>query len=236
MKTNPFPVIGTNANLHPWNIHRLNLVTLPVLHVKTPSQKKWLGQHLRSMLSAHEHAIRIAHEDDVLMHVKDSLTTIFVLASGVQGEVCRVFRLAEKESNNSDTIIFISNLRFDLSSDTVVCDGYVVPLTRKLVAKIQGPISKLVESMITIPASKVANDAWKRLLPPLVEHCRSWTHAESCEYISQGRVPLSVEMECDPLCSCGKGKDVDGMRKKAEWATLAQYAVPVAFSPLFAVS
>ncbi|KAJ7356563.1 hypothetical protein DFH08DRAFT_1047221, partial [Mycena albidolilacea] len=236
MKINPFPVIGTNANLHPWNIHRLNLVTLPVLHVKTPSQKKWLGQHLGSMLSAREHALRIAYEDDALMRVKDSLHTIFVLASGVQGEVCRVFRLAEKESKNSDTIIFISNLRFDLSSDTVVCDGYVVPLTRKLFAKIQGPISKLVESMMTIPASEVAIDAWKRLLPPLVERCRSWTHAESCEYISQGRVPLSVEMECDPLCSCGKGKDVDGMRKKAEWATLAQYAVRVAFSPLFAVS
>jgi hypothetical protein len=43
-------------------------------------------------------------------------------------------------------------------------------------------------------------------------------------------------MERDPLCSCGKGKDVEGMHKVAEWAKLAPFAVRVAFSPLFAVS
>jgi len=225
------------SGLHPWNIHRLNLRTLPVLTVKTPSQKKWLNTLLGSMMSTREHALRKAHEDDALTRVKDTLNAIFVMASGAQdGGVHRVFNLIEKDSNNCDTVIFISDLKFDLPAHTVVCDGYVLPLTKKLLAKIETPFSKLVETMTGILASSVEIEAWKRLLPALVERCRSWKHTKTCEYISQGRVPLSVEMEHDPLCSCGKGKDVDGMRKVAEWAKLAPFAVRVAFSPLFAVS
>ncbi|KAJ6569417.1 hypothetical protein B0H19DRAFT_1209387 [Mycena capillaripes] len=239
MKTSPFPVIGTNTRLHPWNIHRLNLTRLPILHVKTASQKKWLNSHLGSMMSAREYALRKAHENDALMHVKDTLNTIFVQSSGAQGEgVHRVFNLVEQDSNNCDTVIFISNHRFDLASHTFVCDGYVLPLTKKLLSNIQNPFNKLVQSntMRSIGTSKIEIDAWKRLLPALVERCRSWKHTERCEYIVQGRVPLSVEMECDPLCSCGKGKDAEGMHKVTEWAKLAPFAVRIAFSPLFAVS
>ncbi|KAF7340259.1 hypothetical protein MVEN_01944800 [Mycena venus] len=191
------------------------------------------------MMSAREHALRKAHEDDALMRVKDTLNTIFVQSTGAQGgDVHRVFNLVEKDSNNCDTVIFISNLRYDLPSHTVICDGYVLPLTKKLLDNIQNPFGKLVQTntMRSIPASKVEIEAWKRLLPALVERCRSWTHTEKCEYALQGRVPLSVEMERDPLCSCGKGEDVDGMHRVAEWTKLAPFAVRVAFSPLFAVS
>ncbi|KAJ7652134.1 hypothetical protein DFH06DRAFT_1094388 [Mycena polygramma] len=241
MKTNPFPVIGANTKLHPWNIHRLNLTRLPILNVQTASQKKWLNQHLGSMLSAREYALRKAYEDDALMRVKDTLNTIFVGSTGSQGgDVNKVFNLVETDTNNinCDTVIFVSNHRYDLSSHTVICDGYVLPLTKKLLANIKGPFEKLLQAktMRSIGASKVEIDAWKRLLPALVERCRSWKHRESCEYIAQGRVPLSVEMERDPLCSCGKGQDVGGMQKVTEWAKLAPFATRIAFSPLFAVS
>ncbi|KAJ7171688.1 hypothetical protein C8R43DRAFT_22063 [Mycena crocata] len=240
MKLNPFPVVGSNARFYPWNIHRLNLSTLPILNVKTASQKKWLNFHLGSMLSAREIALRKAHEDDALMRVKQTLAAIFVLASGAQGgDVKRVFSLSDKEAENSDTVIFISDLRFDLPAHTVVCDGYVLPLTRRLLSNIEGPFGKLVGSKVmhNFGVSRTESlNAWKRLMPALVERCRSWKHTETCEYVLEGKVPLSDEMERDPLCSCGKGKDVEGMRKVPQWAKLAPFAVRVAFSPLFAVS
>jgi len=144
--------------------------------------------------------------------------------------------LFDKESNNCDTILFISDLKFDLSSHTIVCDGYVLPLTKRLLSTIEVPFSKLISSMWNISIPKVEINAWKRLMPALVERCRSWKHNDTCEYVAQGRVPLSDEMECDPLCSCGKGKDVEGMLKVPQWSKLAPFAVRVAFSPLFAVS
>ncbi|KAJ7658957.1 hypothetical protein B0H17DRAFT_343517 [Mycena rosella] len=239
MKANPFPVIGSGTALHPWNIHRLKLSSLPILSIKTASQKKWLNNHLGSMMSAREYALRKAREDDALMRVKDTLNAIFVESTGSQGgDVKRVFTLVETESNNCDTVLFISDLRFDLPSHTVVCDGYVLPLTREILSKIERPFGKLVQEkvMSNIPVSKVEIGAWKRLLPALVERCRSWKHADRCEYVVQGRVPLSDEMERDPLCGCGKGKDIEGMRKVAQWAKLAPFTVRVALSPLFAVS
>ncbi|KAJ7489556.1 hypothetical protein FB451DRAFT_1553345 [Mycena latifolia] len=239
MKVNPFPVIGTDTKLHPWNIHRVNLSSLPILSVTTASQKKWLNGHLASMMSTREYALRKSHEDDALMRVKDTLNSIFVESTGAQGgDVRRVFCLADKESNNCDTVLFVSDLRFDLSSHTVVCDGYVLPLTKKILSKIGVPFGKLVNEKVmrNIAVSKVEIKAWKRLLPTLVERCRSWKHGNNCEYVAQGNVPLSDEMERDPLCGCGKGKDVEGMTKVALWAKLAPFAVRVAFSPLFAVS
>jgi hypothetical protein len=176
MKTNPFPVIGITTRLHPWNIHRLNLTRLPILNVRTASQKKWLNIHLGSMLSAREHAPRKAHEDDALMHVKDTLNEIFVGSTGAQGrEVNKVFNLVEKDSNNCDTVFFINNHRFDLSSHTVVCDGYVLPLTKKLLLKIEALFSKLLQTktMRSFEATKVEIAAWKRLLPALVARYRS---------------------------------------------------------------
>ncbi|KAJ7767178.1 hypothetical protein B0H16DRAFT_1366495 [Mycena metata] len=238
MKVNPFPVVGTQTSLHPWNIHRLNLSSLPILNVKTPVQKKWVNLHLGSMMSAREYALRKAHEDDALMRVKETINTIFVRSSGAQGgdKIQRVFNLVETESKNCDTVLFVSDLKFDLSSHTIVCDGYVLPLTKSLLLKIEVQFRKLIPAMYGIPVSKVEIAAWKRLMPTLVERCRSWKHTDTCEYVVQGKIPLTDEMERDPLCSCGKGKDVDGMLKVPEWSKLAPFAVRIAFSPLFAVS
>ncbi|KAJ7083693.1 hypothetical protein B0H15DRAFT_911711 [Mycena belliarum] len=239
MKLNPFPVSGMDTKLQPWNMHRLNLTSLPILNLKTSDQKKWLNMHLGSMMSTREYALRKAHEDDAMMRVKDTLNSIFVQSTGAQGgAVKRVFNLIDKETNNCDTILFISELRFDLASHTVVCDGYVLPLTRKMLPKIETPLGKLEQEKLirTIPMSKVEINAWKRLLPALAERCRLWKHGDNCEYLMQGKIPLSDEMEQDPLCGCGKGKDVEPMSKVAAWAKFAPFAVRVALSPLFAVS
>ncbi|KAJ7283283.1 hypothetical protein C8J57DRAFT_1675701 [Mycena rebaudengoi] len=230
MKINPFPVVGSSAALYPWNIHRVNLDCLPILTIKTSSQKKGLNGHVSSMMSSRERALRKASESDALMHVKDTLHALFATSSGSQGgPVQRVFSLSEKESHNSDTVFFISDFRFDLSSHTILCDGYVLPLTKPLLARIETPFRKAVNgrTLASFAVSKVEIQAWKRLLPALVERCRSWKHTRS----------LTQEMERDPLCSCGRGKDVAGMTKVAEWSELAPFGASRGLlSPLFAVS
>ncbi|EIW55423.1 uncharacterized protein TRAVEDRAFT_131350 [Trametes versicolor FP-101664 SS1] len=40
----------------------------------------------------------------------------------------------------------------------------------------------------------------------------------------------------DPLCSCGRGKDVEGMRAVELWRDFAPLVTRIALSPLFAVS
>ena len=240
MKLNPYPVINTKGLLHPWSIHRVNLSTLPVLDVKAEQLKEWLNAHVSSMMSARERSLRKKHGTDTLMFVKDTLHSIFVRASGIQGgSVQRLFALRDKKTNNCDTILFVDDLRFDLASHTMICDGYVLPLTKRLLMENQEPFAKLVHQggMVNITAFDGEMQAWKQLLPAFVERCRSsWTHGANCEYVAQGHIPLTEDMEADPLCSCGRGKEVEGMQKVGLWKKFASYVTRVALSPLFAVS
>lgn len=239
MKLNPFPVLGSNMALNPWSIHRLNLSRLPILDSAATELDKWLNPHIGAMMSSRERSLKKKHGDDTLMLVKDTLHMIFARSSGIQGGPARrVFALLNKVTKNCDTFFFVSNLRFDLHSHTVVCDGYVLPLNDNLMPKIRGPFSKLVGSgsVVHVGVYETERRAWKQLLPAFVERCRSWKHGDNCEYDSQGRVPLSEAEDVDPLCSCGKGKDTEGMSNVDIWSDLAPYVTRIALSPLFAVS
>ncbi|KAI0816053.1 hypothetical protein BC628DRAFT_1334426 [Trametes gibbosa] len=239
MKLNPFPIVGVGRMLHPWNIHRLSLSRLPVLDPKAPHVKEWFDPHVSSMLSTRERQIRKKHRQDALMFVKDTIHSIFVRSMGTQGgRAQRVFALRDEETNNCDTIFFISDLRYDLHSHTVVCDGYVLPLTHDIMPCIERFFGKLVLggdiANVTVFAGEM--QAWKQLIPAFVERCRTWEHNEDCEYLRQQQAPLTLDMEVDPLCGCGRGQDVDGLRKVEQWRKYAPYVTRIALSPLFAVS
>jgi hypothetical protein len=225
--------------LNPWNIHRLNLSRLPILDLKTTKVNELLNGHVGSMMSTRERSLRRKHQSDALMFIKDTLHTIFVRSAGVQGgPQCKLFALRDEATNNCDTMFFISDLRFDLQSHTVVCDGFVLPLIHNLMPKIESAFARLVhEGNITnVRVYEGEMKSWKQLIPAFVERCRSWKHRENCEYKSEDRVPLTEVMEVDPLCSCGRGKDVEGMHKVSLWSKLAPYVTRIALSPLFAVS
>jgi hypothetical protein len=79
------------------------------------------------MFSTREHSLRKKQNNDNIVLIKDTLHSITVRASGIQGGPARrVFALADEASHNCDTVLFISELRFDLSSHTIVCDAYAL--------------------------------------------------------------------------------------------------------------
>ncbi|KAI0682716.1 hypothetical protein C8T65DRAFT_750161 [Cerioporus squamosus] len=239
MKLNPFPIIGSGKALFPWNIHRLSLAHLPRLDLKVPKLDVWLNPHLGSMFSARESKMRKKHQADVLVFVKDTLHFIFVRSAGIQGGCSRrVFALRDVATKECDTLFFISDLRFDLHSHTVVCDGYVLPMTPDMMFKMSGFFDDLVHSgtIAQVSVFEGEMEAWKQIIPAFVERCRTWEHTADCEYLANQVVPLTQEMHVDPLCSCGRGKDVDGLLKVAEWRQFAPFVTRIALSPLFAVS
>ncbi|KAI0739271.1 hypothetical protein C8Q80DRAFT_1275407 [Daedaleopsis nitida] len=240
MKLNPYPVVGTRKTLAAWNVHRLALNRLPVLSLTGFQLDLWLNPHVGSMLSARERKMRKKQKADGLLFVKDTIHTIFVRSAGVQGgSPVRVFALRDETTNNCDTVFFVSDLRYDLHSHTVVCDGYVLPLTHDIMPKVVAlGFGTLVGSgsMADVRVFEGEMEAWKQLIPAFVERCRTWAHTDNCEYLATKRVPLTQTMEHDPLCSCGRGKDVEALRKEEAWRGLAPYVTRIALSPLFAVS
>ncbi|KAF8070472.1 hypothetical protein FPV67DRAFT_1413720 [Lyophyllum atratum] len=238
MVLNPFPVVTVGTVTNSWSIHRLNLSCLPVLAAQGSEISGWFGPHAGAMMSSRERSLRKKDTNDMLMSVKDTIHSVLVHSSGVQGPAKRLFGFYDGPTNNCDTVIFISDLRFDVHSHTMVCDGYVLPLTRKLLVEMEGPFTELLNkgNLVNVRAREDEMRAWKLLLPALVERCRTWQHGENCEYKAQGRIPLAEVMEQDPLCSCGKGKDAEGMLKNRLWKKWAPYVTRFALSPLFAVS
>jgi MYND finger len=241
MKLNPFAVINANGSFTPWSIHRLNLTCLPTFDDQATGLDSWLGPHVGAMFSARErHALRLKQVNDPLTFVKDTIDTIFGRSLGIRDEpVRRLFALRDKPTTECDTIFFVGDMRFDLHSHTIVCDAYVLPMTPLLMQRIGGLFGKLVQwgNIFDVSVYEGEMQAWKQLLPALAERCRtSWKHGDSCEYKTKGKIPVTDEMHEDPLCSCGRGKDVKGMKKVELWSKLAPYVTRIALSPLFAVS
>ncbi|KAF7363872.1 hypothetical protein MSAN_01045200 [Mycena sanguinolenta] len=236
---NPFPIaIG---DLVPWSVHHLNLERLPVLNLKSRKLDQWLGVHLGATFSERETTVRKNKGVDTIMFVKDIINSIIVRASGIQPKVSspqRVFTLLDKATENCDTILFVDQVRFDLSAHTIVCDGFVLPLSDERLKEMNEDqnLGKLFVQMRQISVEPQGIRAWKQLLPVLVERCRTWKHRESCQYAIEGRVPLTTEMEAIPLCGCGEGQDVQRMHDVPLWKPFAKYSTRIALSPLFAVS
>ncbi|PIL27075.1 hypothetical protein GSI_10214 [Ganoderma sinense ZZ0214-1] len=242
-KVNPFPVVRANASLFPWNFHRVVLDQLPVLDIEridTARLKEWLEIHLVAQLSLR--AIEVA-QGEVLTHIKHNIQYIMQRATGI-GIGCdkpeRVFTLVGDGRSNMmtfDTILFIDKIRYDVSSHAMVCDAFVVTMSVASAAPATGDLFKQGWTPVPVPTAETMR-AWKQMLPALVERCRTtWTHGTNCEYVAQGKIPLELRTSAgDPLCSCGRGKDVDGMLRDGVWRKLAPFATRIALSPIFPVS
>ena len=171
---------------------------------------------------------------DTLTNVKASIHAILVAAAGVQQPQSRVFGLSVE--GNVDTIIFVPTLRFDLASYTLVADAYVLPLSVDRLRKVEETLFAITGKMINVEMWGDEVATWKRLLPVLAERCRTWKHGPNCEFLTKKTIPLSLEHENDPLCSCGRGKDVSAaFLKEKKWESATPFVTRIAIGPIFGV-
>ncbi|KAI1792264.1 hypothetical protein LXA43DRAFT_1133680 [Ganoderma leucocontextum] len=244
-KLNPFPIVRVDQAMVAWNLHRVPLDRLPILNIEPSNATvvgKWYNPHVSSQMSARESALKAAKQRDVdvLANIKDTIHFLMVRGAGTQGATpARIIALRDDVTDDSDTIFFVDKIRFDVAAHTVVCDAFVLPLCPPLM-RTMGPlfVELLNRGVVNVRVYGGEMRAWKRLLPALVERCRTtWTHGANCEYVATGKIPLELETgEGDPLCGCGRGKDVDGMLRDGLWKKFAPFVTRVAISPLFAVS
>ena len=239
MKLNPFPVTGRGQQTSPWSLHQVTLSRLPRLTLSGRDVETWLNPLLGCMLSARERKMRKKNKSDALLFVKDSIGTIIAHSTGIKDTPKRnVFSLRDEKTNNCDTLFFVSNVRYDLAAHSVIVDAYVLPLTHDVMPKIRQTFGSLIfgDDHVGVRVYDGEMEAWKQLIPAFAERCRTWAHGDDCAYLKQQEIPLTQEMESDPLCACGRGKDIEEFMKVAAWQPYAPYVTRIALSPLFAVS
>lgn len=221
-----------------WDMPHLNLEALPIVDTTQHAKLEWLNTHLSLMFTAHERrlrsnpSLRQLQGERTRVEFKESLFSIFMHFTGLQGRREHVFGINTPDNGGVHLVLFVSKLRLDLSNRTVVLDAAVLPLHDGLIPKV-APFLQLLtrRGLCNIRVDDEEMRLWKHMLPAWVERCRAWEHRNDCEYIAKGCVPLD-------LCQCARGHKFPARFEGnvPGWEIVAEHAVRVAISPLFAYS
>lgn len=227
------------------NASHMNLDALPVLDVEQKDKMQWLVTLASLEFSPREKKIRDQADnkdgisENLRVNFKESLLTMFMLASGLQGGQTGMFAINHPDKGGIHMLIFVSAIRLDADNSSVVLDAAAIPFTNQLIAS--GNMEQFLLLIRTLECATInVNDAelilWKKAIPALVERCRTWSHRSDCEYKRRrATVPLSIEPGYQVVCSCGNGKLPENFISVPEWETAAPNAVRIAISPTFSV-
>ncbi|KAK8050303.1 hypothetical protein PG994_012033 [Apiospora phragmitis] len=228
------------------NGHNLSLDGLPILDVdpKHKRDNQWLVTSTSYVFSLKEKRLRDSGQTpegvntDLRVNFKESIFTMFMLASGLQGGQTGLFSLNQPDKGIV-ILVFIQCIRIDTAAGSVVADAAILPLTFDLVLSRKLEDFLLVLRELEICAITVNDEElrlWKQVIPDMVERCRTWNHTTDCEYKRPGaESPLTLETGKPLLCSCGNGKLPGNYMKIPGWDLASQYAVRAAISPSFSV-
>lgn len=229
-----------------WSIPKVNLALQPSITLSSKYAKaEWIKTFLGTSSSDTELALERNNFESPTFppkhEFKQSLNIIFATFAGLNpksnNRSLRVFQLTINQSCH--TLIFANALRHDLDLGSIVLDCCVLPLTFTKLRQLMDPLAYLqAKHLCNISLTKAESVLWKRLIPALVERCRTWTHKPGCEYQQGGVAPLSTDDNETPLCSCGEGKDLpDGFAEEENgaWAPFAKYVTRMALAPIFPV-
>lgn len=228
----------------PLNIPHVNLDNLPAHDVVGNSHPGFLTTLASWSFSARERKLRDQANSSGLvtsarMNFKESIFTMFMLASGLQGGQTGLFAISHPQQGGIHMLLFVSAIRLHGENATVVLDAAVIPFTMDIIkgGKLEDFLLVLrVLECCTITVNDEELVLWKKVLPALAERCRNWSHTPECEYARPGAtIPLSTEMGEQVLCSCGAGKLPDDFLNLPEWDVAAKFATRIAISPTFAV-
>ncbi|KAK4675707.1 hypothetical protein QC764_511900 [Podospora pseudoanserina] len=241
------------------NIPHLNLDNLPILSIDEDEDEdpriKFLTTLTSLVFSGRERRLReeVNAQDDNYtglgpsprLNFKESLFTIFMLSSGLQGGQTGLFAISDPKNGGIHMLLFVNAIRLDCPHATVVLDAAILPFTKALVdsKELEGFLL-LIRTLecCTITVDDEELKMWKKALPAFVERCRTWEHnPKTCEYVTasgekgQKTVPLSLKEGEQVICSCGQGKLPSDFIPLPEWdETAAMYSTRVAISPVYA--
>ncbi|KAG1742535.1 hypothetical protein EDB19DRAFT_1907529 [Suillus lakei] len=137
-------------------------------------------------------------------------------------------------------MLYITDLRLDVGSHTMVADAWAMPSSpsfekAEAFSKVFSHLKPSNMKMVGMGVEE--RKAWMHLLVAATERCRTWEHRTNCEYRVQGAIPLTLEPDESPICSCGAGVGTESFVKKYPMLRpLAPHVTRAVISPLFALS
>ena len=242
--TTPFPIIvdlsSPQPSLTPWSLPYVPLDKCSKVPLEPSMDLSWINHFFALCRSDAEHGTP-ENALSPMVHLKDSIKAIFSNAMGMNDKKKGVFHtkfaLAEGGNSGGNTLIIVDAIRHDPTTQCIVLDAYVVPLTVARVQKYNNALADWMES--SEPVASVLSEPsetrlWKHFIPACAERCRTYPHKITCEYKADG-VPRSLQVDKPAICSCGEGKVSASFMANQMHAPFAKVATRVAIPPLFPV-
>jgi MYND finger len=246
-----FPLVrdSTTMSTASWNLSRVVIDVLPTLDLSNFRQFDWIRANLKSMLPADDVAVMKDHgpEEAVGMSAipkRLTLLSLFAVPSskGVTGMdlqslsnlSSRTVMLVQRNgrSNIPRAFIFVDSIKLHSSTDSVVADAYIWPLTPEVVEKHSNDIDTLARCSSSLQCEPEEFGWWTLFIQALVERARQWSHSGDC-YAND--LP-GIAYFCDSiLCSCGEGKVPAEFKANPRWEKFSPYVTRFALSPVFPV-
>ncbi|EON97315.1 putative mynd finger family protein [Phaeoacremonium minimum UCRPA7] len=231
------------------NLPYINMDILPILDLTDKERIGFLTTLASMQFSAKERVLREeahASTDTGIMpsaraNFKETVMTMFMLASGVQGGQSGLMALNVEGGQGIHMLFFVSAVRLDGPTSSVILDAAVIPVTSAMLLDSTFGEFLMVLRHFEIATLIVNEDElrlWKQVLPAMVERCRAWPHSNDCVYRKVHQAPVSTDHGQLVLCDCGKGKLPPGFVTAGlpGWDEVGvHHATRVAISPTFAV-
>ena len=244
--TNPFPgsvdLSPAQPSLTSWSLPYVPLEKCAQVPLEPAMDFSWVHPIFTLSYSDADYAAFKPGTLSPLQSLKDSIKAIFLAAMGMgdkkKGTFIASFHFAQRDDTGINTLLMVDAVRHDPTTQCIVLDAYVVPLTVSRVQKYYDALAKWTkpsEPVLSIGVEPSETRLWKYLLPACAERCRAYPHKSSCEYKVDGVVPRSLEIGKPAICSCGEGKVSASFMANPMHAPFAKIATRVAIAPLFPV-
>ncbi|RPA81527.1 hypothetical protein BJ508DRAFT_306563 [Ascobolus immersus RN42] len=247
-----FPMLPTAAGMVLWNIHRLSLDSLPAIDLSV-GKHDWISGHLGCTMSAKERKVHLSEDttgnlSNTLVGIKDTISHLFLIFQNAPTDrTTKMFAISTRANAEApkldEYIILVSDMRFDLASQTAVLDAHILRLSDEIAARpeVKTFLLRNAKFIRTLIVGEKEERLWKELLPSFVERARGdlYSHDKTkCEYMrgcdgGKFKVPLSYDLHEPFLCSCSRGKASKEFLSNKDWKGIAKHVSRAAISPLF---
>ncbi|KAG9751191.1 hypothetical protein KCU73_g6395, partial [Aureobasidium melanogenum] len=230
-QVDPFPIVNQDASPLAWGMGRVNPDLQPQVQIST-STRTFLEVLFPMALSKSERARANTKQDSgpmpPMILLKEVIGHMFSACAGshssAPGKRIPFFIV---EHNQDRKTLVADTLRHDRNTGSVFLDAFYMPPSAELEKhrSFEAMLANKNSRSLIFDVSKEEMELWQRLLPALIERCRSWEHATDCK--RKTRPTKSF------ICDCGMGKDAAHMPK--DYQGLAKFAIRVAIPMISAV-
>ena len=137
--------------------------------------------------------------------------------------------IAQGHASNISIILFITGIKLNDASDSIVVDAHIIPLRDEAIKILKPELEKITTGASTILCQPREYRFWKSYLDTTMEQSRNWSHSEKCNE----SIRLKLHLEESGICRCGEGQVSSDFRAIKQWEKFIPYVIRCPLTPIF---